>query len=159
MVNTRELSSLAVSITICFSAAWLGSRMTTPSIPGWYAALRKPTWSPPNWLFAPVWSFLYLSMAVAAWLVWQKSAIAGTRPALLLFAIQLALNVAWSGFFFALHRPGAAFAEVVLLWISILATTCLFWPVSRAASWLMAPYLLWVSFAAALNYCVWKLNP
>ena len=159
MVNTRELSSLAVSITICFSAAWLGSRMTTPSIPGWYAALRKPTWSPPNWLFAPVWSFLYLSMAVAAWLVWQKSAIAGTRPALLLFAIQLALNVAWSGFFFALHRPGAAFAEVVLLWISILATACLFWPVSRAASWLMAPYLLWVSFAAALNYCVWKLNP
>ena len=159
MVDTRELSSLAVSITICFSAAWLGSRMTTPSIPGWYAALRKPTWSPPNWLFAPVWSFLYLSMAVAVWLVWQKSAIAGTRPALLLFAIQLALNVAWSGFFFALHRPGAAFAEVVLLWISILATACLFWPVSRAASWLMAPYLLWVSFAAALNYCVWKLNP
>jgi len=158
-MNPRDMGSLAVSIMICFGAAWLGAAFTTPSISGWYAALRKPAWTPPNWLFGPVWSLLYLSMAIAAWLVWRRLEIPASKLALALFAFQLVLNVAWSGIFFTLHMVGASFAEVVLLWISILATGLTFRPLSPAAGWLMAPYLLWVSFAAALNYAIWKLNP
>ena len=158
MTISRYWSSLAVSIIICFAAAWVGSRLTTPAISGWYKALRKPAWTPPNWLFGPVWSLLYLGMGIAAWLVWRKLEAPGARLGLLLFATQLVLNVAWSGVFFALHRPGAAFGEVLLLWISILATALAFWPLSRAAGWLLAPYLIWVSFAASLNYAIWRLN-
>jgi translocator protein len=146
------------SIVICFGAAWLGSLLTTPSIAGWYAALRKPPWTPPNWLFGPVWSALYLSMAIAAWLVWRKPDLPGAKLALLLFAVQLVLNIGWSGIFFSLRWPGAALVEVLLLWISILATVWAFWPLSRAAGRLMVPYLAWVAFASTLNYAIWRLN-
>ena len=158
MITPRHALGLAVSIVICFGAAWLGSLLTGPSVGGWYAALRKPPWTPPNWLFGPVWSALYLSMAIAAWLVWRKVELPGAKLALLLFAVQLALNIGWSGIFFTLHMPGAALVEVLLLWISILATAVAFWPLSRAAAWLMTPYLVWVAFAATLNYAIWKLN-
>ena len=157
-MTVRHTIGLAISIVICFGAAWVGSLLTTPSIAGWYAALRKPPWTPPNWLFGPVWSALYLSMAIAAWLVWRKLEVPGAKLALLLFAVQLALNVSWSAIFFAVHRPDFAFAEIILLWLAILATLVVFWPMSRAAAWLMAPYLLWVAFAAALNHAIWRLN-
>ena len=156
--NFRYIGSLAVSLVICFGAAWIGSCLTTPSIGGWYAGLRKPAWTPPNWLFGPVWSLLYLGMAIAAWLVWRRLEIPGAKFALLVFAVQLALNVAWSGVFFTLHKPGAAFVEVLFLWIAILATALAFWPLSPAAGWLMVPYLMWVSFAATLNGAIWRLN-
>jgi tryptophan-rich sensory protein len=97
-------------------------------------------------------------MAIAAWLVWRQLELPGAELALLLFAVQLVLNVCWSGIFFTLHMPGAALVEILFLWIAIFATTIGFWPLSRAAGWLMAPYLLWVAFASALNYAIWRLN-
>ena len=158
MSMLRQAVGLGVSLVICFGAAGLGSALTTPSISGWYSALRKPSWTPPNWLFGPVWSALYLAMAIAAWLVWRRAGVSSAKIALTLFVLQLVLNVGWSAIFFTLHTPGFAFAEIVLLWLLILATAASFWPVSQAAGWLMVPYLCWVGFAAALNYAVWRLN-
>ncbi len=158
MTLLRQAVGLAVSIAVCFAVAGIGSMLTTPSIGGWYATLAKPSWTPPNWLFGPVWSALYLAMAVAAWLVWRRAVLPRARAALALFAMQLVLNVCWSAIFFRAHRPGLAFTEIVLLWILILATTLAFRPLSRAAAWLMAPYLFWVAFAAMLNYSIWRLN-
>lgn len=154
----RQTIRLAVSIAICFGAAGFGSMLTTPSIRGWYATLAKPAWTPPNWVFGPVWSLLYLAMAVAAWLVWRRVGFPRASSALNLFAVQLVLNVCWSAIFFGAHRPGLAFAEIVLLWLAILATMIAFRPHSRAAAWLMLPYLLWVAYAAALNFSIWRLN-
>jgi translocator protein len=158
MMTLRQGIGLAISLAICFGAAGLGSLFTTPSLGVWYAALQKPFWNPPSWIFGPVWSALYLSMAIAAWLIWRTAGFRGAMPALSLFALQLALNVGWPAIFFTLHRPGLAFAEIVLLWLMILLTIIAFWPVSRAAAWLMAPYLAWVAFAAALNFSIWRLN-
>jgi len=145
-------------MAICFGAAGLGSLLTKHNIPGWYTALRKPPWTPPNWVFGPVWSALYLAMAVAAWLIWREAQLPGARLALVLFAVQLVLNVGWSGIFFAARRPGLAFVEILLLGLAILAALVAFWRLSRAAGWLMAPYLVWVGFAAVLNFKVWRLN-
>ena len=158
MSPLRQAIGLAVSIAVCFGAAGIGSMLTTPSIAGWYATLVKPSWTPPNWLFGPVWSLLYLAMAVAAWMVWRQVGFSHAGSALILFAVQLILNVCWSAIFFWAHRPALAFAEIVLLWLLILATTVAFRPLSRAAAWLMAPYLFWVAFAAALNFSIWRLN-
>jgi len=158
MTGTRQAIGLVVCVAICFAAAGLGSLFTRPAIESWYMLLRKPLWTPPNWVFGPVWSALYLCMAIAAWLVWRGAGFAGARFPLLLFAIQLVFNVTWSGIFFGLRMPGVAFVEIVFLWLFILATTAAFWSFSRVAAWLMTPYLLWVTFAAALNYEFWRLN-
>jgi benzodiazapine receptor len=158
MSTIRQAISLTLSVALCFAAAGLGSLFTRPAIEGWYASLHKPSWTPPNWLFGPVWTALYLVMAIAVWLVWRRAGFSGARLALALFATQLALNVAWTGIFFGLRAPGAAFAEIVFLWLFILATAIAFWPISRAAAWLMLPYLLWVAYAAGLNFSIWRLN-
>jgi tryptophan-rich sensory protein len=158
MTTTRQLIALAISVVICLGAAGIGSLLTIPSIPTWYSTLQKPNWNPPNWIFGPVWTVLYLMMAVAAWLIWRQPGSLDVRLPLTLFAIQLALNVAWSGIFFRLHLVGAAFLEVTILWIFILATTIAFGFVSRTASYLMVPYLLWVTFASTLNGTIWRLN-
>lgn len=158
MRGVRQAIALAMSVGICLGAAGLGSILTTPSIDPWYRALRKPYWTPPNWAFGPVWTALYLSMGVAAWLVWRRDGFSHAKLPLMLFLIQLALNVAWSGIFFGLRLVGVAFLEVVLLWLFILSTTIAFWPVSRMASWLMVPYLTWVTYAAALNAAIWRMN-
>jgi benzodiazapine receptor len=147
---------LIISITVCLGAAWIGSLFTRPALQVWYADLAKPSWTPPNWIFGPVWTVLFLAMAIAAWLVWQKNGLTA-RP-MQLFLLQLFLNVTWSGLFFRLHSPGAAFAEIVLLWFAILATTVEFWRTMPAAGWLLLPYLTWVGYAAALNYSIWRLN-
>ncbi len=131
---------------------------TAPSIPTWYAGLAKPGWNPPNWVFGPVWSALYLSMAVAAWLVWRQAGWAGAARPLGLFGAQLVLNVLWSILFFGLHRPDLAFGEILILWAFILATLVLFWRWSKAAGLLLVPYLAWVTFASVLNFAVWRLN-
>jgi tryptophan-rich sensory protein len=142
-------------LCLCFSAASLGAVF----MPGeWYAALKKPSWNPPSWVFGPVWSALYAMMAVAAWLVWKRGGFAAQRRPLSMFLVQLALNAAWTPLFFGLHRPGLAFAEIVLLWLAIAATLGVFRRVNQAAAWLLAPYLAWVSFAAALNFEIWRLN-
>lgn len=128
-------------------------------MPGeWYASLRKPAWNPPGWIFGPVWTALYTMMAVAAWMVWRHGGFTAQRRPLALFLLQLALNAAWTPLFFGWHRPGLAFAEIVLLWLAIAATLVAFRPVSRAAAWLLAPYLAWVSFATVLNLTLWRLN-
>ena len=158
MSGLRQLVSLAISILVCFAAAGVGSLLTRPAIEGWYSALRKPAWTPPNWIFGPVWSLLYLAMAVAAWLIWRKAGLSSAKLPLTLFGLQLLFNVGWSAIFFGLRLPGAAFAEIVVLWLLILATTAVFWPLSRLAGALMVPYLLWVTYAVALNLAIWRLN-
>ena len=142
-------------LVLCFSAASLGAFF----MPGeWYATLKKPSWNPPAWIFGPVWSALYTMMAVAAWLVWKRGGFAAQRRPLALFLTQLVLNAAWTPLFFGLHWPGIALAEITLLWLAIAATLAAFHHVSRPAAWLLAPYLAWVSFAAALNFALWRLN-
>jgi translocator protein len=147
--------ALVVLIAVCFAVAGLSGMATTPSIPNWYDGLTKPSWTPPSWLFGPVWSVLYLSMAVAAWLGWRRGDAAVPMT---LFGIQLAFNAAWSWLFFGLHSPGAAFIDIILLWMAIAATTVVFWRRSTLAGIVFMPYLAWVSFAAVLNFAIWRLN-
>jgi benzodiazapine receptor len=154
-ISRYRWPALVVLIVVCFAVGGLGGLATAPNIPTWYAGLQKPSWTPPDSVFGPVWSALYLAMAVAAWLVWRKGDAA--LP-LTIFAVQLALNGAWSWLFFALHSLGAAFVDVVLLWAAIVATTVVFWRRSAAAGLLLLPYLAWVSFAAVLNLAIWRLN-
>ena len=152
--NGKQIVALVAFLALTFSAAGIGSYATTPNIAAWCAGLAKASWTPPGWLFGPVWTLLYVSMAVAAWLVWRQ----GGRWPLALFAVQLAMNAAWSWFFFGFHAPGSAFIEVVVLFVAIVATTIAFWPKSIAAGILMLPYLGWVTFAAVLNLAIWRLN-
>ncbi|HVB99215.1 MAG TPA: TspO/MBR family protein [Candidatus Dormibacteraeota bacterium] len=147
---------LITSLLVCFGAAWLGSQFTRPALAPWYASLAKPSWTPPNWVFAPAWTTLFALMGIAAWLVWRRSGLLSL--ALGLFALQLAFNVTWSGLFFGLKSPAAAMGEIVFLWLAILSAAMAFWPVSRVAAWLMAPYLVWVTYAASLNFAIWRLN-
>jgi tryptophan-rich sensory protein len=158
MTTRREVVGLALWLALVFAAAAAGAAFTAPAIPTWYAGLRKPSLTPPNWVFGPVWTLLYVMMAVAAWLVWRRGGWVGARVALALFVVQLAFNVGWSALFFGLKLPGAAFAEIVILWLLILLTALRFRRHSAAGSLLLAPYLLWVSFAGWLNYQVWRLN-
>ncbi len=158
MTKRAEWIGLIVFILVCLGAAGLGAVATTPEIDGWYKSLDKPTWNPPSYIFGPVWTTLYVMMAIAAWLVWRQAGCAAARLPLTLFAIQLGLNVAWSWIFFGMHQPGWALVEIGLLWLAILATTLLFIHRSRAAGGLMLPYLAWVSFASLLNFAIWRLN-
>ncbi len=152
------LAAIAVLIgfvAACFLAAATGILFK----PGqWYERLRKPLWRPPNRLFAPVWTVLYLMMAVAGWLVWRTAGFGGGAVALALYALQLLLNGLWTPVFFGLHRLDLGFAVIAALWLAIAATIAAFAPVSTAAALLLIPYLAWVSFAAALNFAVWRLN-
>ncbi|HVB35148.1 MAG TPA: TspO/MBR family protein [Patescibacteria group bacterium] len=147
---------LIASLLVCFGAAWLGSQFTRPALAPWYASLAKPSWTPPNWVFAPAWTTLFALMGIAAWLIWRRSGLLSLP--LGLFALQLTFNVTWSGLFFGLKLPGAAMGGIVFLWLAILTTAIAFWPVSRVAAWLMAPYLAWVTYAAFLNFAIWRLN-
>ncbi len=156
-VSTRVLG-LAVAIAVCFGAAALGSLATAQAVDTWYPALRKPPWTPPSWVFGPVWTVLYLMMAIAAWRVWLAAPWRQTAWPLGLFAVQLALNVLWSVLFFGVQMPGAALVEIVVLWAAILATTIAFFRHSRLAAGLMIPYLAWVSYAITLNFEFWRLN-
>ena len=149
-----------VAIGVCQLAGFVGSLFTTPSIPTWYAALRKPSFNPPNWIFGPVWTSLFVLMGIAAFIVWNKGLDKkGVKAALLLFIIQLVLNMLWSYLFFTLHSPLYAFVEIIILWLAILLTMVKFFPISRAAGYLLLPYILWVSFAAVLNFTIFRLNP
>ena len=147
---------LVVCMAGCFGAAAMGALFP----PGdWYASLNKPSWNPPSWVFGPAWSALYTMMGVSVWLVWQHGGFLAQRRALMRFIIQLALNAAWTPLFFGLHLPAIAFGEMLLLWLAIAATLLAFFRVNRFAGWLFVPYLAWVSFAAALNFTIWRINP
>jgi tryptophan-rich sensory protein len=149
-------AGLLAWLALCFAAAGFGSLFP----PGnWYAALAKPAFTPPALIFAPVWTALYLMMAVAAWLVWKDGGWAGAGPALTLFLVQLALNAQWSYLFFGLHRPGLAWFDILALWLALLGTVAAFWRRRPLAGALLLPYLFWVSFAAVLNFALWRLNP
>lgn len=143
---------------LCFTAAGVGSSFTMPQIETWYAELNKPSFNPPNWIFGPVWTTLYLMMAIAVWLIWKNAGWVNAPHSLGMWCFQLLLNTTWSVIFFGLENPTLAAVEIVVLWISILIVIVIFWRHSRFAALLMVPYLLWVSFAAVLNFSIVALN-
>ena len=151
------LQSLALAgfLVVCFLAASTGAFFRPDE---WYRALAKPSWNPPDWIFPIAWTALYLMIGVSAWLVWRASGFAGAGGALLIWLASLGFNAAWSWLFFGRKRIDWALYEVVGLWLSILATILAFAPHSSTAAWLLVPYLLWVSFASALTYAIWRLN-
>jgi len=158
-LKTREgWGSLLVFIAACLFVGALGAISTASSVDTWYPGLNKPTWNPPDSVFGPVWTTLYVMMGVSVWLVWRRRQISETRVAMMLFAAQLVLNAIWSLLFFGLQRPGYAAIEIVLLWLAIVATIVVFARVSKPAAWLLVPYLAWVSFATFLNFTIWRLN-
>ena len=145
-------------IGLCLGAGALGA-VATADAPSFYRELIRPAWSPPASVFGPVWTALYVLMGVAAWLVWRERGFEQSRGPLALFIAQLAANALWSWLFFGWRMGGAAFAEIVLLWVLIVATVACFWRVRKVAGVLLLPYLAWVTFAAALNYAIWQANP
>ena len=158
-MNFKKLNfpRLLVSIFACQLAGILGSIATYPNIPTWYASLNKPWFTPPNWVFGPVWITLFTLMGISLYLVWDKGA-GKNRTALAVFGAQLALNALWSFLFFGLRNPLLGLIEIIPLWIAIAASVALFYRISRPAGFVLLPYLAWVTLASMLNYYVWLLN-
>lgn len=154
----RQALGLIAWLLLSFVAAAAGG-FASASAGTFYAELIRPAWAPPGWLFGPVWTVLYVLMGVSAWLVWRVSGFAGARMALSVFVAQLAANALWTWIFFVWKQGGLAFAEILLLWVLIVATIALFWRVSRLSAVLLLPYIAWVSFASALTLASWRLNP
>ena len=154
----RQYLILILFCLVCIGTGALGGVATSSSVSTWYPTLQKPVFNPPDWVFAPVWTALYLIMAVAAWRVWLKAEGQAKFKALQMFWFQLALNLLWSILFFGMRQIGFALAEIVLLLLAILITTLLFWRTDRLAGMLMLPYIAWVSFATILNASLWMLN-
>jgi tryptophan-rich sensory protein len=149
-----DMLALLSFLGACFVTALTGAIFP----PGaWYGKLAKPSWRPPDRLFAPVWSILYLSIALSGWFVWREAGLAAAVP-LAAYSLQLVLNAAWTPLFFGLHRPDLAFLDIVLLWLAIIVTMMLFYPLHVGAALLLVPYLAWVTFAAFLNLAIWRLN-
>jgi tryptophan-rich sensory protein len=154
-----DVVALGLLVALCLGIGALGAAVTATSVGTWYADLAKPSFNPPNQVFGPVWTVLYVLMGVAAWRVWRSADRDTARGPLTLFALQLAINLGWSVVFFGLHKIGAAVATVVVLDVAILVTTLAFRTVDRLAALLMTPYLAWVAFATVLNVAIWRLNP
>ena len=153
---------LVVSLAVCQAAGLIGSLFTRKGIDPWYSNLQKPSFTPPDWVFAPVWITLYLLMGISLFLVWLKvkreSKTISSKGPMVLFFSQLALNVAWTAVFFGMHSIGWSLLVICLLWIMIIVTMIFFYRISSLASWLLLPYLLWVSYATVLNLNIWWLN-
>ncbi len=154
-LEPRRPAALVLFLALAFLPAVFGARFT-PGV--WYQELAKPAWTPPGWLFGPVWTLLYLTIGIAGWLAWRRAGIAAAPVAWVTFGAQLVLNGAWSWLFFGLQAPGAALIEIVALWLAILGTVAGFWRIRPLAGALLAPYLGWVGFAALLNAAIWRLN-
>lgn len=154
----KQILGLLAWLTVTFAAAAIGG-IASSNAGAFYQQLTRPGWAPPAWLFAPVWSMLYLLMGIAAWLVWRVAGVRSAGTALSLFLIQLAANALWTWLFFAWQRGVLAFAEILILWVLILGTVVALWRVRPLAGALLLPYLAWVAFAAALTYALWQLNP
>lgn len=155
MSHWKPMLGLFGWMALCYGVAAAGARF----MPGpWFERLKKPAWNPPNSIFGPVWTVLYTMMGAAAWIVWRHGGWHAQRGPLALFLVQLAFNGLWSWIFFGLKKPGTAFLDIAALWVALLATVLAFWRVEPVAGWLMAPYLAWVTFAAALNFRIWQLN-
>jgi translocator protein len=155
-MQKRELLALVGFIALCLGVSALAGLVTIPSVQVWYPTLNKPSWTPPPWLFGPVWTVLYIMMGIAAWLVWRKGLMA--RPALLVFYAQLFLNLSWSFLFFGLQSPLLGLIDIVAMWVMIVVTIRIFYVHSGWAAALLVPYLAWVSFATALNAAIFMLN-
>lgn len=150
---------LVIAVAVPLVVGGLSGFATSRGVAEWYPTLVKPAFTPPSWLFGPVWTLLYIAMGVAAFLVWRCGlATPGVAAALIAFAVQLALNGLWSLLFFGARAPGVAFIEIIALWLAIVVTVALFWRLSTTAGALLLPYLAWVSFAAVLNGSIWALN-
>ncbi len=159
MIIMKATYKLIISILIPLAIGSLAGLFTSSSVNGWYTTLVKPSFNPPNWLFAPVWTSLYILMGIAFFLIWKsKVNEVVKRTAISLYIIQLALNFCWSFIFFYAHQPGWALVDIILLWIFIFLTILWFGKISTVSAWLLVPYICWVSFATVLNYAIWKLN-
>jgi tryptophan-rich sensory protein len=154
----KQVLGLIAWLAVTFAAAAVGG-FASADAAGFYGKLARPEWAPPAWLFAPVWSALYLLMAIAAWLIWRERGFRNASSTLSLFLVQLAANALWTWLFFVWHLGALAFAEIVVLWLLVLGTVVAFWRVRPLAGALLLPYLGWVAFASALTYSVWKRNP
>ena len=155
----KKTSRLLLSVAVCLLIGFLGSLVTTPSVSTWFSTVNKPSFSPPNWLFAPVWTILFILMGISAYLVWNKGLKKkAVKEALLIFVFQLVLNFLWSLFFFGLHQPFLASLEIIVLWVAILLTILKFRKISAAAGYLLLPYIAWVTFASFLNFTIARLN-
>ena len=158
MINRREFLGFVAFLGLCLAVSAVGAAATASSVGSWYQTLAKPSFNPPDWIFAPVWSTLFFMMAVAGWRVWRRDGLGGARAAMMLFALQLMLNMGWSIAFFGLRSIGAALAEILVLLLAIAATTVLLWQRDRVAGMLFLPYVGWVGFATVLNAALWQLN-
>jgi len=158
MSKQTQVLGLIGWLVVSFATSAIGA-VASIQAKTFYVQLTQPSWAPPGWVFGPVWTTLFAMMAIAAWLVWRSGGFSSNRVALSLFLIQLVVNALWSWLFFAWHQGDLALANIVLLWILIFATIVCFWRVRPLAGMLLIPYLLWVSFAAVLNYAMWQLNP
>jgi len=158
-MKTKNWWKFGVSIVLVWIAGGLGSLFTASSVSTWFTTLAKPSFNPPNWLFGPVWTILYFMIGVSLFLVWTTKANKNLkRKAYWIFGIQLVLNSLWSVAFFGAQNPALAFIVIVLLWISILLNIIEFYKIRKSAGYLLVPYILWVSFAAVLNFAIWMLN-
>lgn len=155
---TTQALALAGFVAVSFAAPGVGAILSVPAPSDWYRGLTKPWFNPPDWVFGPVWTFLYCTMGVSAWLVWRKDRSYAVMWPLGLFVLQLALNALWTPLFFGMHRPGLALIDIAALWLAIAATTVASYPFSKTAAFLFVPYWLWVSFASVLNAAIWWLN-
>lgn len=153
-----EIVGLVLALAICLGIGALGAAVTASSVTSWYVELNKPPFTPPNQVFGPVWTVLYIMMAIAAWRVWRAADRDTARGPLAMFALQLALNLGWSVAFFGLERTGSAVAVIVALELTVITTAFAFRPIDRLAALLMVPYAVWVAFATALNIAIWRLN-
>jgi benzodiazapine receptor len=157
-VKIKDILKLAISIVLCQLTGFLGSLFTAPAIPTWYKTLKKPFFSPPNWIFSPVWISLFILMGISLFMVWRRQGHPQVKTASIFFFVQLILNILWSVGFFGLRSPLLGFIEIILLWIAILLTIQNFLKVSKMAGLLLLPYLVWISFAVLLNFSLWVLN-
>jgi len=158
MTPTRAYTTLALFILLNAAISALGGWVTASSVGTWYLTLEKPSFNPPNWIFAPVWGALYVMIAIAGWRAWRRSTGPQRQLALTAYAVQLALNLSWSFVFFGARLIGPALAAIAALLAAILANAYLFWRIDRAAAALLLPYAAWVSFATLLNAALWRLN-
>ena len=157
-LSGRNLVALAGFVALCFAVAAAGGAVTATSVETWYAGLAKPPFNPPDWVFGPVWTALYLMIAVAGWRVWRRRSESGAWLALGAWGVQLSLYLSWSMLFFGARMIGAALVEIAVLLAAILITAALFWRIDRIAGVLLVPYAAWVGFATVLNAALWRLN-
>jgi tryptophan-rich sensory protein len=159
-MKIRKIVKIIIAILVCQLAGVIGSIFTMSSIPTWYATLQKPSFSPPNWLFGPVWTTLFTLMGISLYLVWDRTSRSKeTKKPLVIFGVQLVLNIFWSVLFFGLKSPFYSFIEIIILWLAIAFNIFKFYKISKNAGLLLIPYLLWVTVATILNFYIWMLNP